>query len=464
MNLDDRLRRLAHHIDNELDATMADTADAAEASVTLTRRTRRGSRPLLASIAAAAVITVGGGGLAVTSWTSDSTPAAGTSTASSAPQADNTTTPPIEPTAGAERQPSLPTVYPAVDEQIDGATEAQGSYSMIGYDNPLRVDALIGIASDTTLTGGIQVQAVAGDRADAEAQFIPPDTVGPTPTVTTVVTSTSGSGSALVEPMSPSRETVQVWGREADLYTEPGTPQIQTVVIDVGLPSVAVTLRFTGLDPLAVLEGADEFVQVVPVPPVDDSGSAPFTLKFGSTLPAGYHVVVEPTAAPNSAVVGSLSVNNTASVEGNLIQVSTYNPLTAFAAAGSFTAVDVNGTPGWMSDGPGHAVIWPVNDATYALVGGSATTDEAVTVANTVTFIDEATWRARYNVPEPDFGTAPTSQPPQPNRAPQNRASSSRPRPSRSQSPQPPSRDVNDTCPRSRTAAHPYNLDNRRAR
>lgn len=402
MNSDDRLRRLADHIDTELDATLADTAvSVSDASVALSWRTRRGSRPRLASIAAAVVITVGAGGLAVASWTRDSTPAAGTASGSSELGTDSPTTAPAEPVGAAERRPRLPTAYPAVDEQIDAATEAQGSYSMIGGENPLRVEALIGIVSDTTLTGGIQVQAVAGDRADAEAQFIPPDTVGPTPTVSTVVTSILGS--APVEAMWPSRETVEVWGHEGDLYTEPGSPQIKTIVIDSGVADV--TLRFTGLDPLAVVEESGEFVRVVPIPPVDDSGSPPFTLEFHGTMPADYQVIVEPTQAPNGAVIGWLSVNNTASVEGNGIQVSTFNPLTIQATAGSLTAVDVNGTPAWMSDGPGHALIWPVNDATYALVGGSATTDEAVTVANTVTFIDEATWRARYNVPEPDFGT-----------------------------------------------------------
>jgi len=406
MNLDDRLRTLARHLDDELDVSSPDHVGGPD-DVTLRRRPRGISRPRLASIAAAVVITVGAGGLAVASWSRDPAPAVGTP-ALSVPEAGDTT-PPAEPTAAALR-PRLPTAYPSVDEQIEGATAAEGSYSMLGYENPVRVEALIGVVSGAALSGGIEVQAVAGDRAAAAAQLIPTDTVDPSlasmPASTTIVTGTSGSGSAPTEPMWPSRETVEVWGREADLYTEPGSPRIQTVVVDAGIPSVAATLRFTGLDPLAVLEEAGEFVAVVPVPPLDDSGTPPFTLRFGARLPAGYQVVVEPTAVPAGAVFGYLSVNNTADVEGNLVQVSTYDPLPFFAAAGSFTAVDVGGTPGWMSDGPGHAVMWQVDDATFALVGGSATTDEAIAVANSVTFIDEASWRERYGVPEPDFPPA----------------------------------------------------------
>lgn len=399
MNLDDRLRRLAHHIDTEL-TTEAAAASAEQAPVVELGQHRRSiSRPRLAAVAAAAVITIGAGGLAVALGTRDSQPAAGSS--SSGPD-DTTAT--AQPFQAAEQRPRLPTAYPAVDQQIDGATEAQGAYSMIGYDNPQRVEALIGIVSDTTLTGGIQIQAVAGTRADAQAQIVPTDAVSPTPTVSTTIVSTSAAETAPVAATYTTHETVQVWGREADVYTEPGIPQIKTVVIDATIRGFDTTLRFTGLDPVAVMAASEEFVQVVPIPPVDDSGSAPFTLNFHGPLPAGYSVVAEPTSPPNGAVVGSLSVNNTASVEGNLIQVSTYNPLPAHAAAGPLTAIDVNGTPGWMSDDPGHAVVWPVNEATYAVVGGSATTDEAITVANAVTFIDEATWRDRYGVAEPDFG------------------------------------------------------------
>lgn len=187
-------------------------------------------------------------------------------------------------------------------------------------------------------------------------------------------------------------------GSEADVYTEPGSPQLETVVIPAG----DVTLRITGVHVIDSLAGTDRFVAVTSIPPVDDSGAPPFTLEF-SDLPDGFALVVAPQYVPNGAVTGYLSFNNTATVEGNSVEVSTWNPLAAWASVSPMTAVEINGQPGWMSDRPGHAVIWQVNDETYALVGGSATTDEAVTVAHSLTFIDEATWRSRYNIPEPDF-------------------------------------------------------------
>ncbi|CAN5595865.1 hypothetical protein BH24ACT5_BH24ACT5_10250 [soil metagenome] len=402
MNLDDRLRGLAAHIDTELGHPTRDgdrfepvprrSGDPGIRVLPAGRGGRRSRTAVLA--AAAAVAVVGVGGLAVASWVRDSTPASGSGGVNSAASLSAPDVPP-----GAAERPRYPTAYPAVDEPIEGSSDAVGSYSMRDMENPMRVDALIGVVSDTELDGGIHVQAVAGTRADAQAVLAPASTQVPDGATATTVGSLSGSV-ATVMPGGTS-DTVEVFGRQADVYAEPGTPRLFTVVLDSDVEGV--TMRFTGLEPLAVLTNNDQFVDVVARPAVDDSARPPFTLEFAADLPDGYEVVVEPFVVPNASVMGSLSVNNVPGVEGHLIEVSTFDRLADVAAAGSLTAVDVNGTSGWMSNERGHAVLWHVNDETFALVGGSATVDEAVAVANSVSFIDEATWRERYDVDEPDF-------------------------------------------------------------
>ena len=315
---------------------------------------------------AAVTITLVAGSLIVARARDADGPAAGSQTTTSPTALPMTD---VEP---AEQRPRLPTAYPAVDDQIPDADPAIGNYSMSGGDNPARVQSLIARTGDGTMAVGLQIEAVAA-IAD-------------------------------VVPVGIEHTTTTVWGRTADVYIEPGEPEIQTVVIPARAgESPGATLRISGLRPLDVLTNVDEFVWVTPVPPVDDSGRPPFTLNFGDTLPDGFELVVPPATVPNGALVGTLSVNSTSTVEGNLIQVSTTDPLPYEAAAWPLTRVEINGTPGWMSDGPGHAVTWRVNDETYALVGGSATPEEALTVAQSVTFIDEASWRDRYNIPEPDF-------------------------------------------------------------
>lgn len=373
MSIDERLRHLADHIDAELAGDPAARPGRAPV-VALARRGSAARRPRLVA-AAAAVLVLGGAGVTVAWWNHAAAPASGPA----APPLDGEQTPVPAATGPvpAEQRPLHPTAFPVVEHQIDGASDPQGSYGMIAWDNPRAVEAFIAQVSAATMTGGIDIQAVAGTRADAEQHF---SEVGST------------------------HETVQVWGRGADVYTPVhGDPLVPVVALDSEVPGV--TLWFSGLDPLAVLSTADEFVHVVEVPDTRDDG-LPFTIELGA-LPDGYQVVTAPTMAANGAVYGTLSVNDLPSVEGNLVQVMTTDPLGGIANAGTMHRVDVNGVEGWMFDGPGHDVIWPVDDVTVATVSGSATADEALSVARAVTFVDEATWRARYDVPEPAFGGRP---------------------------------------------------------
>lgn len=374
------LNRRLRHLGRQLDDQRAAWNPAAARS---TRSSRSWRRPALTAAVSAAVVAAA---LVTIAERNADAPATGSSPATSIDMIGATV--PVEvpitvpssaiETAGvslATRLLRLPTAYPAVDDQIAGATAPQGGYAMTSYDNPTRVESLIARldADATTMTDGLRISAIAGSRGQAAAELAPM--------------------AGAVAPF-----TATVWGSEADVYTEPGSPPLETVVIPAG----DVTLRITGVHVLDSLAGTDRFVTVTSIPPVDDSGAPPFTLEF-SDLPDGFALVVAPQHVPNGSLTGYLSFNNTATVEGNSAEVSTWNPLVAWASAHPMTAVEINGQPGWMSDRPGHAVIWQVNDETYVLVGGNATTDEAVAVANSLTFIDEATWRSRFNIPEPYF-------------------------------------------------------------
>jgi hypothetical protein len=46
-----------------------------------------------------------------------------------------------------------------------------------------------------------------------------------------------------------------------------------------------------------------------------------------------------------------------------------------------------------------------VSETTWAAVAGASTADAALEFTRAVTFVDEATWRERYQVAEPDYGT-----------------------------------------------------------
>ena len=385
MTLEDRLHRLADHIDAELEA--AGTANAGGEPTAITLVASAAAQPWRAGVLVTATVAVLVAAVVAIAALPRKTDPTAAVTASGADAAPSVTTIP-GPSGGAvaaERRPAAPTAFPVVDEQIAGATPAEATYSMQAWDNPGHVNALIALATDQSLTGGIRVRAVAGTRADVAAEF--PTGTGPT-LATTTTAAVVGQG--------------QLWGHDVDVYTEPGTPTLHTAVVDAALPTGAVTLQFTGLDPLGVLSTVDQFVRVVPVPAAPDVGP-PFTLEFVGPMPDGYQLVVPPSFVPNGAVDAILSVNSTVAVEGNGVEVSTANPLMAVAVASRVSAVEVNGVAGWMTDSPGHAVMWPVNAETFALVGGSPTAEQALALARSVRFVDEAAWQAHYQVAVPVF-------------------------------------------------------------
>ncbi len=253
------------------------------------------------------------------------------------------------------------TLFPVI------GTEAQpgdvGSYSQFGSDNPESVVALVARPVGSVLADGIQIEAVSQPPAF---------------------------------PGAP--EPITIHGVNADVYTEQGTPTLRTVVLP-GDPVV----RITGVDPVGFLQSAGpDIVGTLPVssPSV---GHPLFTLSLG-TLPSGYEVILNPFERPRGTTNAAISVGNTQTTEGSLVEVSLMNPLPAYATVGTLTPVDVNGMSGWISSNAGNAVIWEPAAGTFAIVGGSTTPNEALAIARSVRFVDESAWRQFYDVAEPDFG------------------------------------------------------------
>lgn len=79
------------------------------------------------------------------------------------------------------------------------------------------------------------------------------------------------------------------------------------------------------------------------------------------------------------------------------------NPLPALAIVGTLTPVDINGLSGWISSTAGNAVIWEPEPGTFATVAGTPSPDEALAIARSVRFVDEATWQQFYDVAPPDL-------------------------------------------------------------
>ena len=180
------------------------------------------------------------------------------------------------------------------------------------------------------------------------------------------------------------------------LYVAGGTPTLKTVVLP-GTPALAVT----GLDPVSFLESSNGF----PIlgPRVGTDGEVTFAV---GKLPDGYEVVVPPSRLALGSFDAVTQAPDGDGGDGVSAWAEVRNPLTAYATVGDLQRVDINGVSGWMRDqGRGSPVIWQVSQTTWALIGGATTADDAVTFARSLTFVDEATWRSRYNVGEPNYPT-----------------------------------------------------------
>ena len=256
-----------------------------------------------------------------------------------------------------------PTRFPVVGNPGPADRSARGSYSQWSIPDGPKVTALVARRTANTLSNGVAVTA----------------------------------GTAFDDSAFGEGEPVTVWGRPATMFTESGDPLLRAIVVERG----GLVLSFYGRDPMALLDelGPD----AIAVDPTTPAGSGvPFGLRFGA-LPAGYEVVAGPEVIPPEGVSVSLGLGNEPDPDFGVIEVTPWSQLFALAAASDLEAVDVNGNEGWLQRGNGNWVAWSTDDGTHVMVGATDTVQQSLDLASQVTFVDEATWRARYGVDEPDF-------------------------------------------------------------
>ena len=337
--------------------------------------TRPRPRRTLLGVAAACVVVVGIAGVFVAVDRSDGEPVSTQvrppATTAAADDDGGPTDPPGEGAASVIDATVIPNptsavradVYPALpagDARNDGA---HGGYMQVATDGSRSTSALIAVPDGDRLTGGVQVVAI--------------DNVAG-------------------EPLAPGAgRSATIDGAAVTVHNGGGDPATTTVVVR-GDP----TITFRGLDPVGFLEVSGLGVATSPAVNASD-GSLMLTIDEAS-LPPGYEVVVAPHPLPLGARVASMSIGQ----GDDRAEVGVVDPVVSWAAAGDLERVDINGVDGWITTTPGYVVIWKVSDTTWATVGGNPTREDSLQFARELTFVDEATWRQRYAVPEPLFEEA----------------------------------------------------------
>ena len=260
--------------------------------------------------------------------------------------------------------PVRPDQYPVLGDPGPADSSVSGQYSQRLYPGGPQVIALVARRVDNTLVDGVKVTA---GRVD----------LGNMP----------GPG-----------EPITVWGRSAKLYVENGTPVLSTVVVPL---DDRLALSFFGRDPMALVDQLEPDTVAIDL----DNAAAPvvpFSLTFGP-LPAGVEVVAGPQPITEQTILVSLRIGNDGEPGSAAIEVSVTDHVFDHGAAADLVGVDINGTPGWMRPDAGYWASWSVNDHTFVMVGGTNNAEETLDIARRLTFVDEATWQARYGVDEPRF-------------------------------------------------------------
>lgn len=187
-------------------------------------------------------------------------------------------------------------------------------------------------------------------------------------------------------------------GVDVDVYGAAGDP---TSVVLPGTPTILVT----GPGAIALLERTGL-----------ELASASWTSGVGrldiddSQLPEGYAVIVEPEPVGADFVSAYTSIGLEGS-DGPSVEVQLNNPLPIQATYEDLVRTDVADSSGWSFPTiGGHGLIWQVSPTTWASVRARGAADETLTLEESVAlaealhFVDEATWRGEYRVPEPSFG------------------------------------------------------------
>jgi|GEM_PF-6774607 len=284
----------------------------------------------------------------------------------------------VAPVADLPSSPLRPDRFPILPADDPRAATSSANYGgQLGWDNPASAEALVARVNGDTMTGAIQLQALA-----------------------------SFDSSTYSLPTSP----INVAGTDMTIFAAGGTPTLKTVVLP-GSPALAVT----GLDPVSFLESAGG----IPIlgARVDADGEVTFAV---GELPAGYEVVVSPTRLARGSWTAMTSAPDGDGGDGISAWVDVHNPLPAYAMVGDMHRVDINGVSGWMRDrGRGSPVIWQISETTWAYIGGATTADDALTFARSLTFVDETTWRTHFNLAEPNFQTKEQAHQPPPSTLPE---------------------------------------------
>lgn len=177
-----------------------------------------------------------------------------------------------------------------------------------------------------------------------------------------------------------------------------------------GLTTIAIetdpVLLVTGRDGMPSL--LDELGPEALVPGRDATGQP--TLEVGP-LPPGLALLTPPRAFSPDAIRTVEVEAPAAAPDAEWVAVSTMtdDPLDAVVRYGSARRVSVDGATGWSAEGEdGATVAWrAANGTTVTVDTREGTAEDALALARSVRLVDEATWRATYDVTEED--TAPTT-------------------------------------------------------
>ena len=127
--------------------------------------------------------------------------------------------------------------------------------------------------------------------------------------------------------------------------------------------------------------------------------------------PPGYELIAQAPGQPWS----TRPAPNLGTDESNspLLNISVdFNPMPPIDSQGPATEISFNGETGWSwkeaGESPVSVVAWTVRPGLNAYVSGSLTTEQAIAIARHVRFVDEATWRKKYDVTDTPAGPTTT--------------------------------------------------------
>ncbi|CAN5804884.1 hypothetical protein BH24ACT5_BH24ACT5_19220 [soil metagenome] len=311
--------------------------------------------------AAAAVVALGIGGLAVTRVGNGVDPS---STASD-----------TQPDGVAADEVVSPTLYPVIDDLADHAAAEWLPDELLAYYTGANATALIGeMGDDGTILSTLQLRA--GVRLGQNLEWRFGQLVD-----TTTVFGVAGSVYENSELGGPAGTRTVLWGTPPYFHTDAGLPYF----VLTGQPAIA------GADPVEFLQAASPEFATFTV--TDEAGPVDMTI---GDLPLGFELLAGPQSLGGAS--GSRSAILRLAPTGSFVQTSMFDPLVEYGNVGPLQRVDINGHDGWVND-TGSVVVWQVDESTWARAVALRAGD-GVGLAESVRFVDQATWTNLYQ-PQP---------------------------------------------------------------